>query len=161
MDSDSSRAANLAQRVADRFNATPDSGRHAAAIGVAEDDPGRAGPRGREADLGRVLGVTYEAVEEVLGVEDHLATKAHRVGDRLLDHRQVFVVRRLQHGRDLPGIAFAHECPYRSIALGERFEVGVLLAGPARAPGCAERRQPRVRERFRREAREQLLVLGV
>src|SRR5207245_10733729 len=74
MASDSSRAANLAQRVADRFNATPDSGRHAAAIGVAEDDPGRAGPRGREADLGRVLGVTYEAVEEALGVEDHLAT---------------------------------------------------------------------------------------
>ena len=97
----------------------------------------------------------------MLGVEDHLPIETHRVSDRVLDHREVFVVRGLQHGRDLPCVALADERPHRSVALRERLQVGVVLAASARAPGRAESRQACVFERFLGQPREELFVLGV
>ena len=64
----------------------------------------------------------------MLRVEDDLAAHPHAVDDRLLDHGEVFVVRRLQHGRHLPGVALAHERPHRSLAFDQRLSVSRRVA---------------------------------
>ena len=66
---------------------------HGAAVGVAKDDEHGAGlDRGLDG-LERVAGIGLPAVEEVLGVEDHLARGGAKVGDALGDHLEVLVLR--------------------------------------------------------------------
>ena len=97
----------------------------------------------------------------MLRVEDDLATLTDAECDRLLDHREVFVVRRLEHARHLPCVALADQGPDRRPALGQRLQIYVVLASTARAPGRSERGQPGVAERLLGEVGEQLLIFWV
>ena len=72
--------------------------RQRAAVGIAQDDPLGAGLRGRAQALQRVARVKGQAVEEVLGVEEHALARGHEECDRLGDHLQVLRARDAQDG---------------------------------------------------------------
>ena len=84
-----------AHRHGDRLDHVPHGPgnvlRHRAAVGVAEHDHPRPGLGRRPQGGNRVRGVGLPAVEEVFGVENHLAAVGRQVGDALADHRQVLV----------------------------------------------------------------------
>lgn len=79
-----------------------DLGREHAAVGVAEDDDGRAGLRGRPYDGLRVLRVRAVAVEEVLAVDEDPAILRDQVRHSVADHLQVLVQRRPERQLDVP-----------------------------------------------------------
>ena len=115
-------------------------GRHHAAVGVAEDDPGRA-PLHSGGDGGqRIAGVAGEAVEEVLGVvEDRLAGGLLQVGDGLLDHREVALRGHSQRLLHMQVPALAEDAGDVGVRLHELAQEEVL-AGLGVAPvGGAER----------------------
>ena len=68
-----------------------DLGRQRAAVGVAQHQPLGARIGGGPQAVERVPGVEGEAVEEVLGVEQHPLAGPDQVGDRLADHLQVLL----------------------------------------------------------------------
>ena len=120
----------------------PDLLGHGAAVGVAEDEELGAGlGRGLEG-LERVAGVGLPAVEEVLGVEDHLAARSAEIGDALGDHLEVLFLSGVQ---DLGGVErrrLADDGDGRSTGSQERRQALVLLHRRAFAPGHAERTDP-------------------
>ena len=72
-----------------------------AAVRVAEDDPVRARTGRRLEHRERVAAVRARAVEEVLGVDDDLAPVRLQQRDRVGDHREVLVERRVQDVGDV------------------------------------------------------------
>ena len=125
------------QLGADLIDRVGDIGRERAAVGVAEDQVFGAGAVRRAQHLQRVVGVLGETVEEVLGVEVNLAPERRHVLERLADHREVLLERRVQDRVDLGGDALADEGHNGRVRLAQRDDVevgrgvGVGLAGPA------------------------------
>ena len=145
----------------DRFDALPDLGRQAAAVGVAQDHPTRPCAGGDQANFDGVLGVPRETVEEMLRVKDDLAAQLDPIRDRVAHHVQVLGGRGLQHGAHLPRVALADQRPDSSAARDQRVQVGVVLALLARPSRGPEGSEARVFERVRCECGKQLLILRV
>ena len=135
--------------------------RQRAAVGVAQHDP--LGPRvGRRARaVQRVAGVFGEAVEEVLGVEQHALAVSDQERDRLGDHLQVLLARDAHDLLDVQHRGLADERAHGRERLREDpqplVRVGVDPA-PARHP---ERDDLSRLEALLGEQLEQLLLLRV
>ena len=134
-----------------------------AAVGVAEDQPGRAaGDRGGEG-LQRVLRVGFVAVKEVLGVVEDLlyggglGTERHRVAD----HRQVLVPAHREHLIDMQVPGLADDRDDRCPSFNQRLHPRVVLRFDPLAPGHPERTDPRVLPSHLAGLLEEGDVLGV
>ena len=66
--------------------------RHGAAIGIAEHHPARTGFMGRLGAGERKVGVFLVAVEEVLAIDHHLASRRLGGNDAVADRGEVFLV---------------------------------------------------------------------
>ena len=139
-----------------------DEAGQAAAVGVAEDDPvGARFGRGLQGGQ-RVVPVGPVAVEEVLGVVDHLFALAAQEGDAVADHGQVLFQRGLQDVHDVQGPGLAVDADGGRARLDQGPQVGVVSAAtPALRvlPKAVSRAclQPQLGAR----AAEELDVLGV
>ena len=95
------------QRFAHDRERRADLRRQRAAVGVAQHDPLGARVGGRAQAVERVARVEREAVEEVLGVEQHALAGLHEEGDRVGDHREVLLAR---DAHDLLDVQHARSC---------------------------------------------------
>ena len=134
-----------------------------AAVGVAQDDA--RSPRRRCGGLQRlqgVLGVVLEAVEEVLGVVEHLAALRLAVGDRVARSSRRFSssvvpsTSRTCRSQVLPTMVTTGVC-----GVEQRLEAGVVLGGAVLAPRHAEGGDLGVLQRQLADLLEVLEVLGV
>jgi hypothetical protein len=123
--------------------------RQAAAIGVAQHEPARAGRLGRLETAQRVIGIGLVAVEEMLGVEKGLAAARDSGSDRFLDERQVLLERypEDQHDVEIPGLA--DEAAALRLGIEDGGESGIVGSAAARALGHAEGDELRVLKRRR------------
>ena len=115
--------------------------RHAAAVGVAEDEAVRARRLRRPQGGQRVLAIPLEAVEEVLGVVDDLLEVLVEVGDRVADHGEVFLERGAERRGDVEVPRLAEDGDDRRPRFHEGLEVRIFLgpdARPARGPEGAD-----------------------
>src|SRR5213078_968637 len=144
-----------------RVHAGPDRGRQRAAARVAQADEGRArvgrGAHARE----RVVAVGCQAVEEMLGVEDHLVGPRAQVGDGVVDDLQVLRQRDAQvlAHVEVPGLA--DDGDHRRLGGETEAEVAVVGGLHARPAGRAEGRHLRVLESEALDGAEELLVAWV
>ncbi len=151
-----------AEVLHDLRNGPLDIGRQRAAVGVAQHQVTRAVRRRRFEHAERELGVAAEAVEEVLGVEQHVHARPAQELDRIADHRHALVERGTERFGDvvvprLPDDAHRSDVRFHEVAQGV---VAVDLA--LRAPRRTERNQRAGLElQLRRRAPEQLVVLRV
>ena len=146
---------------ADRGNGLADLFRQGPAVGVAQDDALGAGARGRPHGLQSVGRVGLEAVEEVLGIEEHSAAVGLQIGDRVRYHRQILFQGRLQHPGNVQVPAFPHQGGDAGAALQQRPDVGVVLHGEARIARAAEGGDGGVGKLRLPDAPEVVGVLGV
>ena len=134
---------------------------HAAAVGVAHHDDHRPAFDGGLDRFRGVVGVRLPAVEEVLGVVDHVAAHLAQVGDRLADHRQVFFERNAQHFGHVEIVRLADDRDDGRLRLDERLHAGVVGRLHALAARHAERAQPAVLQRLGGDALKELGVLRI
>ena len=142
-------------------NGLRDLARKRAAVRVAEDEP--VGPRLRACleDGERVVAIRAVAVEEVLGVDDDLASVRLQERDRVGDHRQVLLERRPQHCVDVEVPGLRHERDRRRLGLEQHPQPGVVLGPHARVPRAAERAHACLLQAFLAHGDEELRVLRV
>ena len=88
-------------------------GQHAA-VGVAQRDHLGAGLVRRAQHLERVVAVGAVAVEEVLGVEEHLLPLPAQVADGVADHREVLLERGAQRQLDVPVVRLRDQGDHRA-----------------------------------------------
>ena len=105
-----------------------------------------------------MVGVGSVAVEEVLGVEAHLAARRHQPGHRVLDHQQVLVERGAQYVVHLAVPGLADQGDDRRRGVEQRAQLEVVLGTDARPAGRPERRQPGMLEPDTSNAGEELGV---
>ena len=136
--------------------------RQRTAVGVAEHETRRARGCGGFEHAQRELGSARVAVEEVLGVEQHVEAGGAQEGDRLAHHRHALVERRLQRLQHVvvPGLADdAGGADTRLDQVAQRV-VDVDLA--LHAPRRPERDEDaRAQVQVGRRAPEELVVLRV
>ena len=150
-----------AERFADDGERRSHCRRQRSAVGVAQDHPLR--PRlGRGAQAAeRVAGVELEAVEEVLGVEQHALSggreKRHRVGD----HAQVLLARDAHDLLHVQERGLAHERARRDRAAGQHAQPLVGVGGAVAPPRHPEGDQLGALKALAGEQLEQLLLLRV
>ena len=94
-----------------------------------------------------VVGVPLEAVEEMLGVVDHLGDVRCAEGDRVGDHPQVLVERDAEDLVDVQVPALADDRDDRGPRGDQGLHPVVVLGGDVAAPGHAEGRDPGVLQR--------------
>ena len=122
-------------------------GRQCAAVRVAQHEPlGARVLRGLQRGQ-RVLAVGAEAVEEVLGVEQHLVHPGPEERERVTDHREVLGQRGAERLGHVEVPRLADDRGHRRARLQERLHVGVRIGVAAGAAGHAEGRELRVLER--------------
>ena len=109
----------------------------------------------------RVGGVVAEAVEVVLGVEDHLFAGVGQIRDGVAHGLEVLLRRGPQDLLDVQLPALGDDAGDGRGEGGEERDRGILLRPSARPPGPREGDEPRVRERGGVEALEELEVFGV
>jgi hypothetical protein len=106
-----------------------------AAVGVAQHDQSRAGlRRGLNGSRG-VFGVGLPAVEEMLGVVEHLAPALDQELNRIRDHLQILVQRHAQHFGHVEIPCLAHDRTDRRAGVQQGLHawiVGRNDAAPAR-----------------------------
>ena len=132
-----------------------------ASVGVTERDGRRARARRRAQRREGVLWVVCVAVEEVLGVEDDLAALLGEEADRVGDHRQVLLLRRLEHVAHLDGGGFPDERHDRRLAREHGLEGRVARGLAADAAGRAEGDELGVLQPHVAHAREELRLLRI
>ena len=108
-----------------------------------------------------VVGVVLEAVEEMLGVVDHLAAVRRAEGDRVGDHPQVLVERDAEDLVDVQVPALADDRDDRRAGVDQGLHADVVLGGDVAAPGHAEGGDPGVLQLEVADRAEVGGVLGV
>ena len=116
------------------------------AVGVAEHHQPRPGLGGRLDRLPGVVGVELPAVEEMLGVENHLASGLDQAGDALADHGQVLRAAGAQHLRGMEDRRLAHQGDHLRAGVQQGLEPLVLGGLSPLAPRHAEGADPDVLE---------------
>ncbi len=109
-----------------------------AAVGVAQDHDRGAGVLRRPQRLQGVLGVVPVAVEEVLGVVEHLAAGLPTVGHRVGDHAQVLIKGSAEDLAHVQVPRLADDGDDRRLGVEQRLEASVLGGLDALAAGHAE-----------------------
>ena len=100
--------------------------RQRAAVGVAEHDPAGAGVVSRAGASEGIGRVRLVAVEEVLGVEEHLAPRRPRRRDRLADGFQVLLLGRAEGDADVIVPGLRDEADGIGLRVEEGAEAGVV-----------------------------------
>ena len=121
----------------DRGHGLLDDVGQGAAVGVAQDEPRGAGLVGRPQDPEGELGVVAVAVEEVLGVQEHLEAGVAEELHRVADHGHGLVERRAQRLGDVVVPRLGHDAGHRGAGLDQVAQDLVVLGhppGPARRP---------------------------
>ena len=113
--------------------------RQRTAIGVAEHDPARALVIGGLGAGERELRIGLVAVEEMLAVEQHLASRGDGGADAVADRSQVFLRRRLERDAHVVVPGFRHEADGVGLGLEQRREPGIVRGRAARPPRHSER----------------------
>ncbi len=133
-----------------------------AAVGVAEHQRARTPLGGRLQHPQAELRVALVAVEEVLGVEQHLQTGGPQEPDRVGHHGHALVERGAQRLGDVVVPALPHDADGRHVGLHQVGQ-GLVVVDPALHPaGRAEGHQrARLEVELRRGPPEELLVLRV
>ena len=98
-----------------------------AAVCLAKDDEIGTGICGGLDGFERVFGVFFEAVEEVLGVVEHLAAVLLQVGDRISDHGEVFLESDLEDLGDVERPGLADDGDDGRLRIEEHFDLGIVL----------------------------------
>ena len=137
------------------------SARQRSAVGVAERHDVGARSLGGLPGGERVLAVVLVAVERVFGVVDDEPAVVLQMSDRVSDHREVLLGRRLQNLPDVQQPRLAEDGDDRRLGLDEQPDLIVLLHADVLAARRAERRQSRVPERAVFRLLEELDVLGI
>ena len=139
-----------------------DPARQHPAVGVAQRDDRGARVVRRPQHLEGVVAVGAVAVEEVLGVEEHLLPLLAEVGDRVADHREVLLERGAQRELDVAVVRLGDQRHDAGAGVAQRGHQRVVGRGDPGPAGGPERREPRVAqvELLARPA-EELGVLGV
>ena len=154
-DPDPRRLDDVVDHVADPAGEHP-------AVGVAQGEHRGTRVVRRPQHLECVVTVVAVAVEEVLGVEEHLLALRAQVLDGVADHREVLLERGAQGQLDVPVVGLRDQRHHARAAVAQRADqrvVGRLHAGPA---GGAERRELRVAQvQLLAGAAEELGVLRV
>ena len=133
----------------------------AASVRIAEHEArGTSGGRRGERRRG-VAGVVPVAVEEMLGVVDHLTPFGAKKGDGLFDHAEVLLRRGAQHTEDVAQPALAEDGHHGRPGLQERAYLEVVARRDARACGAPECRELGTAEVGSRGPGEELPVLRV
>ena len=104
-----------------------DEFRQGSAIRFAEHHEVCAGIGSGFDGLERVIGIFAEAVEEVLGIIQHLATVLFEVSDRIRDHREVFLQSDLEDFRDMQRPGFAHDGHGGRFRIQKHFDLRIVL----------------------------------
>src|SRR2546427_9602959 len=89
--------------------------RHRPAVRVAEDEPLGAGCLGLQEGLQGVLWIDLVAVEEVLGVIEHLSPLALQIRDGILDQLEVLLQRDAERVRHMQSPALAERSEERRV----------------------------------------------
>ena len=139
----------------------PDLRRQRATVGVAQHDP--LGPRvGRgPCAVKRIAGIFGEAVEEVLGVEQHALALSDEERDRLADHLQVLLARDAHDLLDVQDRGLSDERAHRREGLRQDPQPLVCISGHLAAACHPERDDLGVIEMLVGEKPEQLLLLRI
>ncbi len=151
----------LAHATGDLADDPLDVLRERSAVRVAQRDP--VGPpllrrlQGQEG----VPGIGPVAVEEVLGVVDHLGQVRPEIRDRFADHPEVLLERRVDRLADVEIPALPEDAGPVGLHIDEAPEVRVLGRLPLLVTGRAERDDPARRESQAAGVREELEILGV
>ena len=106
-----------------------------AAVGVAEHDSRGAGPRCGHDRLGRIRGVEFPAIEEVLGVVEDLAAGALQERHRIGDHRHIFLAAHAEHLGHMEGRRLADDRDHGRAGGEQGLHAGILRGGHAAAAG--------------------------
>ena len=109
-----------------------------AAVGVAQDDPGRPGGGGRLDRPQRIIRVPLQSVEEMLGVVDDFGRLRGAKGDRVADHPQVLVERDTENIMHVQVPALAHDGDRGRARADQGLHPLIVLGGDVAAPGHAE-----------------------
>src|SRR5438132_7650306 len=144
-----------------RVHARADLRGQRAAARVAQADERRARLRGGAQARERVVALGREAVEEVLGVEDHLVGPLAQIGDGIVDDLEVLLegdAQVLAHV-EVPGLA--DDGDDRGLGAQAEEQVAVVGGLHARPAGRAEGRHLRVPEARALDGAEELLVARV
>ena len=136
--------------------------RQRAAIGVAQDDPARAGLVRRAGAGERVGPIGLVAVEEMLAIDDDLAAAGERRRDRVADAVEVLLRRRLERDADVVAGGLGDEADRIGIGVEQRRDAGVVRGRPAGALRHAEGGELRVlRALLGKEARIERVRAGI
>ena len=151
----------VAERFADDGESRPYRRRQRAAIGVAEHHPfgSRLGGRAQAAE--RIAGVELEAVEEVLGVEQHALSGGREKRHRVCDHAQVLLARDAHDLLHVQQRGLAHERARRDRAAGQHAQPLVGVGRAVAPPRHPEGDQLGALKALAGEQLEQLLLLRV
>ncbi len=79
--------------------------------------------------------VRFIAVEEMLGVVDHLFSGGFKKGDTLAYHGQILFQVGLEHVADMEVPAFAHQGDDRRLGCQQRLNIGIIGRPGPFAPG--------------------------
>ena len=133
----------------------------AATVRVAQHHHRRAGVD-RRAERGQRIGrIGLVAVEEVLGVVDHLTPGRMEMRDRVPDHRQVLVRGGPEHVRHVEEPALPEDRRDRGLGSEQGLKVRILFHPIGAMAGRAECGKSRMAEDHAAHGRKELFVLGV
>jgi len=130
-------------------------------VGVAQDEPVGAGGFRRAQRRQRVVAVGAEAVEEMLGVEEHLVHPGPQERDRVADHREILGEGRAERLGHVEVPRLADDRRHRRAGIEQCLHVRVRLRSGPGATGHAERGELRVLERDVLHATEESKILRV
>jgi len=111
-------------------------------VGLAQDQPIGAALHRRSQRGEGVFGVRLPAVEEMLGVVDHLAARVLEVGQRVPDHGEIFLA---AHAQDLVHMqipALAEDGDHGTTRLQQTGQSGIVGCGPAGSARGTEASDP-------------------
>ncbi len=123
--------------------------RHGAAIGVAQDQPRRAGIRRRLHALQRVVRIGLVAVEEMLGIQQRLAAARHHRGDGFGDAVDIVLARNLERDIDMEIPALGDEAGRAGLRVQHGRQARIVGGAAPGALGHAEGGQLRMCQRRR------------
>ncbi len=132
-----------------------------AAIGITKHQPFRPRFSGRAEGGDRIVAVAPIAIKPMFRVVDHPSPLAAQVGDRIANHRQVFIQGGVQPLGDvqIPGLAKNRDpaCPRRQNRLQQR----ILGSDGAGATGGTKGHNFRLFQWFLAQLPEKLHILGI
>ena len=151
----------LADRFTHHGEGRPDLSGQRAAVGVAHHKPLRSRPGGRAQALQRIAGIQLEAVEGMLGVEQHSLAGLHQKRDRVGDHLQVLLARGAHDLLHVQHRGLADERAGGSEAVGKDAQPLVRIRGHPSPASHAEGHGHGDLQLLPGEQLEQLALLGI